>query len=211
MLTSREELGITVGQSQGRAMLFSNSWLFKNGCRGHGASDQNRRTAGGRLTLGLAAVTMLSLALAVPQSGAQTNDGQAPTFNLGNNLNLDLSNLQTYETNAPRFAISFSGYSVSLDLAGEEVVSIIAELARDTRSPLVEIVANPDGVAADRDDLAGTRALNVQYALVRAGLPKTTKVNIVKDQRGALPSSRGQSGLPQEDQRVEVVVHEPRR
>ncbi|MEM7653340.1 MAG: hypothetical protein AAF220_09195 [Pseudomonadota bacterium] len=193
-------------------MPFSISWLFKNGGRGQGASDQHRHTAGGRLALGLTAGAIgLSLAVAAPQSSAQTNDGQAPTINLGNTLNLDLSNLQTYETNAPRFAISFSGYSVSLDLAGEEVVSIIAELAQDTRSPLVEIVANPDGVAADRDDLAGTRALNVQYALVRAGLPKTTKVTIVKDQRGALPSSRGQSGLLQEDQRVEVVVHEPRR
>lgn len=147
----------------------------------------------------------LSALLVSIAPGALAQSGSNP---LSGGFNLDLSHTQTVESNAPRFTIVFSGYSTSLDIAGQEVVSIIAELARDSRAPLIEIVSNPDGVAGDRDDLAGSRALNVRLALTRAGTPKETRIEIVSNQRGSLPSLKGGSSLLQEDQRVEVIVHE---
>lgn len=119
------------------------------------------------------------------------------------------SNGYRTDSASPRYTVQFSGYSSGLDVAAREVLSIIAEDARALKSRRIEILSNPDGVAGDDVDMAGSRAVNARGALVRLGLPTDCEVVILSQDRGALPGVRGGAGLLREDQRIEIVVRAP--
>jgi len=104
------------------------------------------------------------------------------------------------------YNLFFDAYATTLDTAGREVISLIAEHANDVKARRIEVIANPEGDFQGDLGRDTMRASWVHLQLLKQDLPLDTRVT-VSVVRGAETPKSGSAPLLSTEQRVAVVVH----
>lgn len=151
-----------------------------------------------KLALTVAALgTALATATAVPALADQptTPAPRALDFNVTSEL-----------PQPAEYNLFFDGYATTLDTAGREVISLIADHANDVMARRIEVVANPDGDFQGDLGRDTMRASWVHLQLLKQDLPLGTRVT-VSVVRGSETPKAGSAPLLATEQRVAVIVH----
>lgn len=123
-------------------------------------------------------------------------------------LNLDISGAgEAYAADTARFSVFYDGYSMVLDAAGQAVVELTIEHARETNARRIDILTHPDGAPSNDTTVAGIIAQQIYKILTQADMPAADRIRLRKEARSVEQLAPLETGLMRDINRIELVVY----